>query len=169
MMEYVYDDVIAKVGQKFYNEDMKFKYQENNDKLQKRDFCRGTREEYTRRWLFERLSYLDTRFEVGEEAQTTAVVRSNVVNELTLTIETYHPQWVRVKFMDGTVPVIKRLAANTPTVFRSSECPDIPNGIVDYTLNIESLNMGQELLDAGTLNLELYLADNKAYVLLQNF
>ena len=67
MMEYIYDDVIAKVGQKFYNEDMKFKYQENNDKLQKRDFCRGTREEYTRRWLFERLSYLDTRFEVGEE------------------------------------------------------------------------------------------------------
>lgn len=46
---------------------------------------------------------------------------------------------------------------------------DIPNGIVDYTLNVESLNMGQELLDAGTLNLELYLADNKAYVLLQNF
>ena len=135
MMEYVYDDVIAKVGQKFYNEDMKYKYQEDNEKLQKRDFCRGTREEYTRRWIFERLSYLDTRFQVGEEAETTAVVRSNVVNELTLTIETYHPQWVRVKFMDGTTPVIKRLAANTPTVFRSSECPDIPNGIVTNPVN----------------------------------
>ena len=56
MMEYIYTDVIAKVGQKFYNEDMKYKYQENADKLQKRDFCRGTREEYTRRWLFERWS-----------------------------------------------------------------------------------------------------------------
>ena len=135
MMEYVYDDVIAKVGQKFYNEDMKYKYQEDNEKLQKRDFCRGTREEYTRRWIFERLSYLDTRFQVGEEAETTAVVRSNVVNELTLTIETYHPQWVRVKFMDGTTPVIKRLAANTPTVFKSSDCPDIPNGIVTNPVN----------------------------------
>lgn len=46
---------------------------------------------------------------------------------------------------------------------------DLPNGIVDYTLNIESLNIGQELLDAGSLNLEVYLAENKAYLLLQNF
>lgn len=135
MMEYIYTDVIAKVGQKFYNEDMKYKYQENADKLQKRDFCRGTREEYTRRWLFERLSYLDTRFQVGEEAATTAVVRSNVMNVLEITIETYHPQWVRVKFMDGTTPVIKRLNANTPTTFSSAECIDIPNGIVTNPVN----------------------------------
>ena len=58
-----------------------------------------------------------------------------LLNELTVTIETYHPQWVRVKFMDGTTPVIKRLAANTPTVFRSSECPDLPGGIVTNPVN----------------------------------
>lgn len=46
---------------------------------------------------------------------------------------------------------------------------DLPNGIVDVTLNVESVNMGQELLDAGELNLEVYLAENKAYLLLQNF
>ena len=135
MMSYIYTDVIAKVGQKFYNEDMKYKYQGNADKLQKRDFCRGTREEYTRRWLFERLSYLDTRFQVGEEASTTAVVRSNVMDVLEVTIETYHPQWVRVKFMDGTTPVIKRLNANTPTTFSSLECKDIPNGMVTNPVN----------------------------------
>ena len=135
MMSYIYTDVIAKVGQKFYNEDMKYKYQGNADKLQKRDFCRGTREEYTRRWLFERLSYLDTRFQVGEEASTTAVVRSNVMDVLEVTIETYHPQWVRVKFMDGTTPVIKRLNANTPTKFSSLECKDIPNGMVTNPVN----------------------------------
>ena len=46
---------------------------------------------------------------------------------------------------------------------------DLPNGIVDLTLNVESVDMGQELLDAGELNLEVYLAENKAYLLLQNF
>ena len=134
-MSYVYTDVIAKIGQKFYNEDMKYKYQGSADKLQKRDFCRGTREEYTRRWLAERLSYLDTRFQAGEEATKTAVVRSNVTDVLSLTIEVYHPQWVRVKFMDGTTPVIKRLEANVPTVFKSSECVDIPGGIVTNPVN----------------------------------
>ena len=144
MMSYVYDDVIAKVGQKFYNEDMKFKYKgiggaENSaadaEKLQKRDFCRGTREEYTRRWLTERLSYLDSRFQVGEEALSTAVVRSNSVSVLKLQIETYHPQWVSVKFMDGTTPVLKRLEANTLTTFSSTECPDLIGGMVTNPVN----------------------------------
>ena len=135
MMSYIYTDVIAKVGQKFYNEDMKYKYQENNEKLDKRDFCRGTREEFTRRWLYERLSYLDSRFQVGDEALTTAVVRSNVVDVVTLTIETYHPQWVSVTFIDNKTPVVKRLAANTPTTFSSSECPDIPGGLITNPVN----------------------------------
>ena len=135
MMSYIYTDVIAKVGQKFYNEDMKYKYQENNEKLDKREFCRGTREEYTRRWLYERLSYLDSRFQVGDEALATAVVRSNTVGVLSLTIETYHPQWVSVKFMDNTTPVYKRLAANTPTTFSSSESIDIPGGVVTNPVN----------------------------------
>lgn len=135
MMSYIYTDVIAKVGQKFYNEDMKYKYQESTEKLDKREFCRGTREEYTRRWLYERLSYLDSRFQVGDEALTTAVVRSNIVGVLNVTIETYHPQWVSVKFMDNTTPVYKRLAANTPTTFSSSESIDIPGGLVTNPVN----------------------------------
>lgn len=46
---------------------------------------------------------------------------------------------------------------------------DIANQIADYTLNVESINMGQELLDSGALNLELYAEKHKVYFLLQNF
>lgn len=45
---------------------------------------------------------------------------------------------------------------------------DWKNKIEDATLNIESLNLGTELL-ADDLNVELYLKDSKIYVLLQNF
>lgn len=46
---------------------------------------------------------------------------------------------------------------------------DIANQVADYTLNVESINMGQELLDSGALNLELYAEKHKVYFLLQNF
>lgn len=47
---------------------------------------------------------------------------------------------------------------------------DLKSKALDFTLNVESLNIGEELIDVGNpLNLELYLADSRAYVLLQNF
>lgn len=47
---------------------------------------------------------------------------------------------------------------------------DLKAKALDFTLNVESLNIGQELIDTGNpLNLELYLADSKMYILLQNF
>lgn len=130
MMTYIYDDVIGKVGQQFYNEDMKYKYQNGALNLSKRDFCRGTREEYTRRWLFERLSYLDSRFQRGDDALSTAVIRTNTKGVLTFSVETYHPQWISVRFIDNTTPVLKRVMPNTTVTFSSTECPDIPSGII---------------------------------------
>lgn len=47
---------------------------------------------------------------------------------------------------------------------------DVDKKIMDYTFNIEKLNMeGTELIDKDPLNIELYLADSNVYVLLQNF
>lgn len=45
---------------------------------------------------------------------------------------------------------------------------DLANKIIDYTVNINKLNMGEDLIDE-TLGLDLYLNDNKIYVLLENF
>ena len=45
---------------------------------------------------------------------------------------------------------------------------DLANKILDYTVNVNKLNMGEDLIDE-TLGLDLYLNDNKMYVLLENF
>ncbi len=45
---------------------------------------------------------------------------------------------------------------------------DLPSKMIDYTANVNSLSVNQELLPQP-LNVELYLYDAKAYVLLQNF
>lgn len=45
---------------------------------------------------------------------------------------------------------------------------DLSKKLVDTTVNVESLNLGQELLEEE-LNLEVYLYDSKMYLLFQNF
>ncbi|MCH5167244.1 MAG: hypothetical protein J1F35_05055 [Erysipelotrichales bacterium] len=45
---------------------------------------------------------------------------------------------------------------------------DLSGRALDLTFNLESLNMGEELV-ASPINVELYYADSKVYVLLQNF
>lgn len=45
---------------------------------------------------------------------------------------------------------------------------DLSKKLIDYTINVDSLNIGEELLDES-LNVELYMNENKIYVLLQNF
>lgn len=45
---------------------------------------------------------------------------------------------------------------------------DLANKIMDYTVNVNKLNMGEDLIDE-TLSLNLYLNNNKLYVLLENF
>ncbi len=47
---------------------------------------------------------------------------------------------------------------------------DLEKKIIDYTLNLEKLNVaGTELIDKEALNVELYYADSNIYILLQNF
>ena len=46
---------------------------------------------------------------------------------------------------------------------------DIPNKLVDFTVDVKSVNLGEELFNEGELNLEFYLKDTRAYFLLQNF
>lgn len=45
---------------------------------------------------------------------------------------------------------------------------DLSGKAMDYTLNLTSLNLGEELIDSP-INLELYLNESRAYVLLQNY
>lgn len=45
---------------------------------------------------------------------------------------------------------------------------DLAGKAVDYTINLTSLNLGEELIDKP-INLELYLNESRIYVLLQNY
>lgn len=101
-----YEDVINKVGETFYNEDARIKYI-NEDNKAYIYMCNGSRLEHTRRWVSERITYMDSVYGYGDW-QLSGVVRSNVVGEVTLSLKTYSPQYVEIKFSDSATGIVKK-------------------------------------------------------------
>ena len=119
ILEYLDEGLISKIGAKFYNMDARYKYMGDN-----RGYAyltNGNRLEHTKRWLTERISYLDSVYEYGAYVDMSATVRTNIKSVLTFQIKTYHPQMVTIRFQDGTT-LLKKYCDNTGyTVFSSSE------------------------------------------------
>ena len=101
-----YENVINKVGETFYNEDARIKYI-NEDNKAYIYMCNGSRLEHTRRWVSERITYMDSVYGYGDW-QLSGVVRSNVVGEVTLNLKTYSPQYVEIKFSDSATGIVKK-------------------------------------------------------------
>lgn len=113
-MQYYEKDLVGKVGQKFYNEDARQKYMggEGEPTRAYAYLANGTRLEYTKRWLEERINYLDSIYEHGDYSTHQATLRTNVKDVLKLRIKTYSPQMVMVKFSDATGSEVKKYVSN---------------------------------------------------------
>lgn len=96
-MRFIHDDVMARIGQRYYNEDAERKYV-NDEGSTWLIACNGTREDFTRRWLKERFIYLDSVFEQGEFNLKTMVLRTNVLGPVVVKLKTYSPMWVRINY-----------------------------------------------------------------------
>ena len=114
LMQYYNDQLMGKVGQRFYNEDARQKYMggEGEPTRAYAYLANGTRLEYTKRWLEERINYLDSIYEHGDYATHQATIRTNVRDVLKLRIKTYSPQMVMVKFSDATGSEVKKYVSN---------------------------------------------------------
>lgn len=108
-----YENAINSIGQTFYNEDAYIKYI-NTDRTYYY-LCNGNRLEFTKRWLEERLIYMDSVFEYGPFYQNSAIIRSNVSGEVSLRIQTYSPQWIEVKFSDENTNRFKQFVDKDKT------------------------------------------------------
>ncbi len=83
----------------------------------------------------------------------------------------------KVEVKSGTYDISASLSygeTNLDGKFDGKYAYDLEKKIMDYTLNISKLNMKSEgedleLIDKDPLKLELYTAESKAYILLENF
>ena len=105
ILSYWYGEQVSKIGELQYNKDMEAKYIAfKNDYL---FMLHGRRYEHMKKWITERMLYLDTIY--GFEADTSAsiTIRANTLNTITLDITTYSPQYLKVKWRNGVEQVLR--------------------------------------------------------------
>lgn len=105
ILAYWYGEQVAKIGEKQYNADMEAKYiQFKNDYL---FMLHGRRYEHMKRWLTERLLYLDTIYGYEEDTRQSITLRANKSGSVYLDILTYSPQYVKVVWRNGVEQKLK--------------------------------------------------------------
>ena len=75
-----YENIANTIGQSFYNQDARIKYIEVMDG-QWIHLCNGSRLEHCKRWVSERITYMDSKFNYGDWLLS-ATIRSNVTGQV---------------------------------------------------------------------------------------
>ena len=99
LLTYYNTNFIGKIGQRFYNQDARLKYTKEEN-LSFSYLVHGNRLEYTKKWLQERVKYLDSVFEYYTAFDKKASIRTNVNDYLTLRIKSKSPRYIKVKWSD---------------------------------------------------------------------
>ncbi|MCH1982491.1 DUF285 domain-containing protein [Ruminococcus sp. OA3] len=105
ILSYWYGDQVAKIGERQYNADMEAKYiQFKSDYL---FMLHGRRYEHMKRWITERLLYLDTIYGYEADTRQSITIRANKSGSVYLIIDTYSPQYLRIVWRNGVEQKLK--------------------------------------------------------------
>lgn len=124
---YTYDNIlkyyekyfIDKIPKSAYNNDAVTRYIniDASDRAQYMFVCNGDRRGHLRRWIRDRLIFMDSLMEYTKEFfADTAGMRMNKAGETTIKIKTFTPQYVSVEFQKGVI-VRKKVGPNEFTEF----------------------------------------------------
>lgn len=137
LLSYINNEFIGKVGQRFYNEDARLKYtKESNQSFIY--LCNGTRLEYTKRWLEERIKFLDSLYDYTTAFQKNAIIRTNCADYLTLTMKCKSPRYVKIKWSDRLNYIKYYVGSDKMYTLTSPEYIDNPDNNLDM-LGVEDI------------------------------
>lgn len=97
-MKYILEEQIEQIPARYYNIDMQTKYLNYGSSYLYA--LHGSGEQHIRKWLRERLIYVDTLLGYNVSTSDYITLRSSKLGEVYLDIETYIPMYVRVKWRD---------------------------------------------------------------------
>lgn len=155
VLSYWYGTQVSKIGEKQYNADMEAKYiQFKNDYL---FMLHGRRYEHLKRWLTERLLYLDTIYGYEENTRQSITVRANKSGSVSIQILTYSPQYLRVVWRNGVEQKLKigRNAAGdmVATTFSATLATSTDQEVIIYSARNIKYITGLANLSPSVLNL----------------
>ena len=100
IMKYIYDDQIAKIPAKFYNDDAVIKYL-NFGSLYTY-CCHGNKRHHMTRWIRERLAYVDSMLDYFVSQDDQVTIRMNKTGLVTVDITTYIPLYFSLKWNNSS-------------------------------------------------------------------
>ena len=132
-----------------YNEDMQAKCLdplEQDGDGNYLDFLRGDKWAWTQQWVYKRFRYLDSKYEYGTSLENRATIRTNVMENLTLTY--YMKMYGHVYYNDEHV--MERVEKDVECEFESHA-----TGAEDRVIGINDVDMIRSLGDLSSHQVEL--------------
>lgn len=100
LMNYVYGEQISKIPAKLYNDDAQVKYLEFGSLYTY--CCHGSKEHQIRRWLRERIAYVDSMLGYFTSQEDQVTIRMNKDGKVSFDVTPYIPLYFSVKWSNAT-------------------------------------------------------------------
>ena len=98
IMKYLYGEQISQIPERYYNIDMQSKYLDfGNQYLYA---CHGNSYQHIKRWVRERLLFMDTLMEYDITTADYITIRANKLGSVYLDLQVYSPVYLKVKWRD---------------------------------------------------------------------
>lgn len=99
LMQYFYDDQIAKIPESYYNKDFDVKYGPYATEYM--GIANGSAYEHLKRWLKRRLLFTDTLYDYAPSYADSLTIRANTTEPMTIEIETYAPVYQHMSWYNN--------------------------------------------------------------------
>ena len=160
LMDCFYGEQISKIPQKYYNMDYDVKYAPFGESYM--GMAHGDGYEHLKRWLKKRILFVDSLFDYAPSYESDMLtIRANTTETMSLTIETYDPQYVHVSWYNGQMDKIK-VDGKTPVTFTGKAMAATDQEVLIYggtnikkLSGISTMNPGELIIGAATRLAEL--------------
>ena len=160
LMECFYDEQIAKIPQKYYNQDYDVKYAPFADSYI--GMANGDTYEHLKRWLQQRLRFVDSLYDYAPSYNNDVLtIRANTTEPMTLEIETYTPVYQHLSWYNNQMDK-KKIDGKTSVTFTGKAMAETDQEVLIYggsniksIKGITSMNPNRMLIGSATRLIEL--------------
>lgn len=163
-MKVFYDEQIAKIPQKYYNQDADVKYLPYADEYLGK--AHGDGYEHLKRWLKNRIIFTDSLYDYAPSYTNDMITfRANTTEEMSITIETYTPVYQHVSWYNGNMQK-EKIAKGTQITFKGFAQAATDQEVLVYggsnikrIIGISTMNPDSMLIGNATRLVELDISD----------
>lgn len=159
LMQYFYDDQIAKIPESYYNKDFDVKYGPYATEYM--GIANGSAYEHLKRWLKRRLLFTDTLYDYTPSYADSLTIRANTTEPMTIEIETYAPVYQHMSWYNNQMDK-KKIDGKTAVTFTGTAQAATDQEVIIYggsnikrIRGISTMNPNSMLIGNATKLVEL--------------